>query len=118
GNFLFTEDDQRISAWLDWELGHLGDRHEDFGWTLARFNRQLAEDGKTSLVCGLITEEELFESYENASGLSLDPKRLAYYRILNAFKAALIPIASGYRVAHGAKTHQDDLLAWFAGIGY
>src|SRR5690606_1019907 len=29
GNFLFTEENSQISAWLDWETGHLGDRHED-----------------------------------------------------------------------------------------
>ncbi|MFP3740074.1 phosphotransferase, partial [Burkholderia sp. SIMBA_019] len=26
GNFLFTEHDLKISAWLDWELGRIGDR--------------------------------------------------------------------------------------------
>jgi aminoglycoside phosphotransferase (APT) family kinase protein len=117
GNFLFTEHDQRISAWLDWELGHLGDRHEDFGWMLSGFNRQIAEDG-TSLVCGLLSEQALFEAYEKASGLSLDLERLAYYRIFNAFKAAVIPTATAYRVARGGKTHQDVLAAWFQGIGY
>lgn len=117
GNFLFTEDDSRISAWLDWELGHLGDRHEEFGWTLAGFNRQRGEDG-SSLVCGLMTEEELFEAYEKASGLSLDPKRLDYYRLFAAWKAATIPVATGYRVAHGGKSHQDVLAAWFAGLSY
>lgn len=29
GNFLYTEHDNKISTWLDWELAHLGDRHED-----------------------------------------------------------------------------------------
>ena len=29
GNFLFTEPDNRISAWLDWELGRIGDPHQD-----------------------------------------------------------------------------------------
>ena len=117
GNFLFTEEDSRISAWLDWELGHLGDRHEEFGWTLAGFNRQRGEDG-SSLVCGLMTEEALFEAYEKASGLALDPKRLDYYRVFGAWKAATIPVATGYRVARGGKSHQDVLAAWFAGISY
>ena len=26
GNFLFTEHDAKITAWLDWELAYLGDR--------------------------------------------------------------------------------------------
>ncbi len=117
GNFLFTEHDSRISAWLDWELAHLGDRHDEFGWMLASFNRSRAEDG-SSLVCALLPEHELFEAYEKASGLSLDAKRLAYYRVYNCFKAAVIPVATGTRVALGAKTHQDALAAWFAGISY
>lgn len=117
GNFLFTEHDRRISAVLDWELGHLGDRHEDFGWSLASFNRSNDEQG-TPLVCGLMTEDELFEAYERSSGLTLDRDRLDYYRIFNTFKAAIIPTATAYRVARGGKTHQDVLAAWFQGIGY
>ena len=117
GNFLFTEHDRRISAWLDWELAHLGDRHDEFGWMLASFNRSRAEDG-SSLVCALFRENDLFEAYEKSSGLSLDPKRLAYYRVFNCFKAAVIPVATGTRVARGGKTHQDALAAWFAGLSY
>lgn len=117
GNFLFTEEDGRISAWLDWELGHLGDRHEDFGWMLASFSRQPDERGR-SLVCGLLPDEDLFEAYEKASGLPLHPKTLAFYRVLNTYKAAVIPTATAYRAARGGKTHQDVLLAWFLGIGY
>ncbi len=32
GNFLFDEKTQAITAWLDWELAHLGDRHQELGF--------------------------------------------------------------------------------------
>lgn len=36
GNFLFAENSQRITAWLDWELAVLGDRHQDLTWASLR----------------------------------------------------------------------------------
>lgn len=35
GNFLFSEHEQSITAWLDWELAVLGDRHQDLTWTMS-----------------------------------------------------------------------------------
>jgi aminoglycoside phosphotransferase (APT) family kinase protein len=118
GNFLFTEHDARITAWLDWELGHLGDRHEDLAWQVMNVHTHYAEDGKTVLAGSFLPADELFAAYEKASGLSVDPKRITFYRILNAYKSAAIVLGTGYRAAHGGKTHQDVLLAWFLGIGY
>ena len=117
GNFLFTEHDAKISAWLDWELGRIGDRHQDLAWTTSRAFGHMAEDGKTFLTCGLMPEAEFLASYERASGLKVDPKSVHWYKVYNAYMMATLSLATGYRVADGGKTHQDVLVAWLIGIG-
>jgi aminoglycoside phosphotransferase (APT) family kinase protein len=116
GNFLFTENDSRITAILDWELGQIGDRHQDLAWTTSRTFSGVAEDG-SFLVCGMLPERQFFEMYEEASGYRVDPKRIAWYKIYNNFWLAILLIGTGYRVARNAKTHQDVLVTWLMGIG-
>ncbi|MDM0032433.1 phosphotransferase family protein [Variovorax sp. J22P271] len=111
GNFLFDESEGQITAWLDWERGHLGDRHRDLAWMTQREKGHLAEDGKTYLVCGLIPMEEFYRRYEDASGLSVDLERLRWYRVLNCFQVVTTTMATMYRVAKLGKSHQDILLA-------
>jgi aminoglycoside phosphotransferase (APT) family kinase protein len=118
GNFLFTEHDQRISAWLDWELGHLGDFHEDVAYILRPDLGHLAEDGKTYLYSGMMTREDMCAAYEKATGFTINPKTVRYYDIFHQYRSAVIVIASGYRPACNGKTHQDLLLTWIMGFGY
>jgi aminoglycoside phosphotransferase (APT) family kinase protein len=116
GNFLYTEEDGRISAWLDWELGHIGDRHEDLAWIANSAFGHLAEDGKTFLVSGLMSLPELFAAYEKASGLPVIPETFKFYQIFNAYKCVVIDAATCFRVARGGKSHQDILVAWLSGL--
>lgn len=118
GNFLYTEHDNRISAWLDWELAHLGDRHEDLAWAMSLTFGCLAEDGKTFLVGGFLPRDEFISAYEKASGLKVDPKALKFYEIFNTYKCANIVLATGTRIARNGKTHQDILVAWLSGVAY
>lgn len=118
GNFLFTEEDLRISAWLDWELSYLGDRHEDLCWASKEAFGHLAEDGQTFLVGGLMSREAFFAAYEKASGLAVCPATLRYYDLFNNYKAVTISLATGCRAPRNGKTHQDVLVAWLAGISY
>jgi len=118
GNFLFTEHDTQISAWLDWEFAHLGDRHEDLSWTTQSVFGHMAEDGKTFLVAGLMPIDEFCAAYEKASGLPIKPATLKYYEIFNTYKAIAICLGTGYRTARNGKTHQDVLVAWLCGISY
>jgi aminoglycoside phosphotransferase (APT) family kinase protein len=118
GNFLYTEDDNRISAILDWELGHLGDRHEDLAWTLKPAWGHLAEDCATFLVGGLVSRSEFLDSYQQASALDVDPAKLRFYGVLNEYKNVVITLASTYRVARGGKGHQDVLLTYLLGVAY
>ncbi len=118
GNFLFTEHDAKITAWLDWELALLGDRHQDLAWSMMNPYRHMAEDGVTELVNGFLPASQYLEEYERLSGLPVDPRRLAYYRVLCSYLSVAICQGTGYRVARGAKTHQDIVVAWLAMISY
>tara|TARA_R110000787_G_scaffold15088_46_gene46629 strand:- start:6356 stop:7552 length:1197 start_codon:yes stop_codon:yes gene_type:complete len=117
GNFLFTEHDSRISAWLDWELGRIGDRHQDIAWTTSRAFGHFDSDGKTFLTSGLMPEQDFLEAYEKASGLHIDPKITHWYKIYNDYMMVALTLATGYRVASASKTHQDVLVVWLMGIG-
>jgi len=118
GNFLFDESNAEITAWLDWELVSLGDRHQDLGWLLADQFGHFSEDGSVFLASGLMSAEDFLAAYEAESGLSVDPWRIKYYDIFNTWKAAIIVMGTGYRVAKGGKSHQDVVVAWLSAIGY
>ncbi|MET0545826.1 MAG: phosphotransferase family protein [Caulobacterales bacterium] len=116
GNFLFTENDKEITAWLDWELAYLGDRHQDLAWSMMNAYRHYAEDGKTELMSGFLPENEYLETYERYSGLKVDRKRLNYFRMLCSYMSVSICQGTAYRVARGSKTHQDIVVTWLAMI--
>jgi aminoglycoside phosphotransferase (APT) family kinase protein len=118
GNFLFDEASGRITAWLDWERGYLGDRHRDLAWiTLPLFGRY-DDDGRTLLVSGLLPLQRFYDEYQRVSGLSIDPARLRYYRVLNAYQLIASSLGTAYRVARLGRSHQDVLLTWIEGIVY
>ena len=118
GNFLYTEHDQRITAWLDWELGRLGDYHEDVAYVTLPYLAHRAEDGVTHIASGMMETEAFYRAYEEASGLTLNRATLHYYQLFHAYRAAVIVLGSGYRAALNGKTHQDLLLNWIMGLGY
>lgn len=118
GNFLFTEHDQRITSWLDWELGHLGDFHEDLAYTTMPYLGHMSEDGAQMLVSGMMSLEELYSIYEKASGFKVNRKTIDYYQVFHCYRSVVIVVASGYRPAKNGKTHQDLLLNWIMGLGY
>lgn len=111
GNFLFDEETARITAWLDWERGHLGDRHRDLAWITQAMFAHPTDDRKGTLVCGLLEEGEFFEAYKRASGLDVDPARLKWYSVLNAYQVLVTTLGSCYRVVRLEKNHQPALLS-------
>lgn len=118
GNFLFDEGSGRITAWLDWERGYIGDRHRDLAWiTLPLFGRY-ADDGRTLLVSGLVPLEAFYRRYEEASGLHVDRDRLRYYRMLNNYQLIASTLGTAQRVARLGRSHQDVLLSWIEGAVY
>jgi len=118
GNFLFDENSRRITAWLDWELAYLGDRHQDLAWSMQNAFRHRSEDGRHDLIAGLLPEEEYLAQYEARSGLRVDRKRLNYFRVLVSYMSVAICAGTGYRVARGGKTHQDIVVSWLAMVSY
>lgn len=117
GNFLFTESNAQITAWLDWELSVIGDRHQDLTWAALPLMRRLAEDDRTELAGGLIPIEEFYRRYEEASGLVVDPKRLLYFRVFNDFQVVVHMLATAWRVASLGKSDKDAAVAWISMIG-
>jgi len=115
GNFLFTEHDSQITAWLDWELGRIGDPHQDLAWVTSQGFAQLDSEGRR-LVCGLMTEADFFEAYEKASGIAVNPITVHWYKIYNAYMIGVLTLGTGYRIARNGKTHQDVLVTWLMGI--
>ena len=117
GNFLFTLDSGIITSILDWELVHLGDRHEDLALILDPLYGEVDENGEL-LVCGLYRREEFLREYERVSGLSVDSERLRYFEILTSWRSAIISQGTAPRCARAQKTNQDILLSWVASCAF
>jgi aminoglycoside phosphotransferase (APT) family kinase protein len=110
GNFLFDEASGQITTWLDWERGHLGDRHRDLAWITQAMFGDPREDGRGFYICGLLGEDEFYEKYQRLSGLTIDPVRLKWYSVLNCYQALVSTLGSCYRVVRMGKNHQDALM--------
>ncbi len=118
GNFLYTEHDNKISAILDWELGHLGDRHEDIAYAALPPFGHFAEDGKTFLIGSFLDQADYYAQYEKASGLPIIPEAITYYNIFSIYKLVAICLATMYRISACGKTHQDIMVTWLIGVSY
>lgn len=116
GNFLFDEEAGKITGWLDWERGHIGDRHRDLAWTTQKAFGHYSEDGTEYYICGLVPESRFYDQYQDLTGLTIDPERLDFYRILNCFQIIVSIQATSYRVARLGKSHQDIMLTRVEGM--
>ena len=100
GNFMY--DDTGILAMLDWEQTHLGDPIEELAfmyWPLWSLEP-------------LVPIDELVRRYEEASGITVDPQALAFYRAFIELKMSVV-LLTGIRsffatderqVVYGAST--------------
>jgi aminoglycoside phosphotransferase (APT) family kinase protein len=118
GNFLFDEAMGEITAWLDWEGATFGDRHQDLTYAVMPSFAHVAEDGRTLLGSGMMAEQDLYAAYEQASGLTVDPARIAYFNIYNRYLIAILTLAASSRASRGRGTHQDVLVNFVVGVGY
>lgn len=116
GNFLFEEPSGRFTAVLDWELAHIGDYHEDIAWTMQKLFGSWGDDG-TFLVSGLLPRNAFIERYQAASGNVIEPERLRYYEILNAYKCAVMDLGQAMRATIAGNNHQEVVLSWLGSAG-
>jgi aminoglycoside phosphotransferase (APT) family kinase protein len=117
GNFMFDEWSGEMTAVLDWELAHIGDFHEDVAYVTQKLFGLVTEAGEF-LCCGLFPREEFLGRYQELSGRTIDPQRLRYYEVLNAWKSVVHTFATCVRVAKEGNNHQDILLSWLASVGH
>jgi aminoglycoside phosphotransferase (APT) family kinase protein len=111
GNFLFLPDTGRITAILDWELVHLGDRHEDLAFLFSPLFSEKDENG-VELMGGFYPRETFIREYERLSGLPVEPAKLAYYDVFSCWRGAINALATAPRIMIGEKTHQDIRVGW------
>jgi aminoglycoside phosphotransferase (APT) family kinase protein len=69
------------------------------------------------LAGGLLSFEDLYRRYEEASGLAVDPKRLRYFGVFNDYMATVHMLATAWRVTSLGKTDKDAAVAWISMIG-
>jgi aminoglycoside phosphotransferase (APT) family kinase protein len=86
GNVIVDTDG--LAAVLDWELAHAGDPMEDLGWLCVRAWRF----GAALPVAGVGRYEELFEAYESASGMAVDPDVVHWWEVFGTLKWGIICI--------------------------
>jgi aminoglycoside phosphotransferase (APT) family kinase protein len=84
GNFIVGP--EGIRAVIDWELAHLGDPAEDFGWACVNVWRF----GADKPVGGLGEREELFAAFETAGGSKVDPARAHFWEVFGCLKWGML----------------------------
>lgn len=78
-----------IHAVLDWELAHIGDPMEDLGWLCLRSWRF----GNDHLpAAGVGSREALWEAYEAAGGIRIDPRRARFWEAFGNLRWGIICI--------------------------
>ncbi|QEC48309.1 phosphotransferase family protein [Baekduia soli] len=88
GNVLLA--DGEITALLDWELAHLGDRHEDLGWV----TQPLRE--REHLIAGAWERDQLLQRYADATGFDVDEDALHWWQTFATFRTLVMQV-SGLR---------------------
>jgi aminoglycoside phosphotransferase (APT) family kinase protein len=106
GDFLLGNvivDAEGLAAVLDWELAHAGDPMEDLGWLCVRAWRF----GASPPVAGVGRYEELFEAYEAASGLPVDPEVVHWWEVFGTLKWGIICIMqAGVHLSGTVRSHE------------
>ena len=107
GNFLH-DGRGRLLALLDWEMAHLGDPLEDLAWACD----PLWGHADPTRVAGLLPLDEALAAWRAASGLEVDPRAFAWWRLFNAVKGQAIWTTSGRRYVEAGCA---DLVLGFSG---
>jgi aminoglycoside phosphotransferase (APT) family kinase protein len=87
-----------IRAVLDWEMAHIGDRAEDFGWISVpswRFGELDNEVG------GFGKLQELVDFYRSAGGRDVDPASVKFWQVLGCLKWGLVCLFFAFQHLNG-----------------
>ncbi|MBI2863474.1 MAG: phosphotransferase family protein [Chloroflexi bacterium] len=110
GNFIWR--DNRIAAFLDWEMAALGDPLSDVGWMCVKVFQ-----GHTGKVSGLLSREEFLSSYEKLTGLHPKPESVlwwevfGYAKLVAVFSAGLRAYVDGRRDDARLANFEFDILS-------
>jgi aminoglycoside phosphotransferase (APT) family kinase protein len=83
GNVLL-DDNNDVTAVLDWETAHLGDPHEDLGWVtnpLRAYEHSIAGAWETA---------DLLQRWSERTGMTVDADRVQWWRVLANVKLTVI----------------------------
>lgn len=97
GNVLV--DREGLRGVLDWEFAHLGDRHEDLGWTTVR-DWRFEQDALT--VGGVGSLDEYLAGYAAAGGRPVDRAAVVWWELLGNLRWAVTCHAQAARHLKGA----------------
>ncbi|MEG2496917.1 phosphotransferase family protein [Brevundimonas sp.] len=96
---LMVEADTGLAAVLDWELAHLGDPAEDFGWLCVNSWRFGVTDKR---VGGFADLADLLAGYGAAGGKPVSVERVRFWEVVGTFKWAVITMMMYQTFATGA----------------
>ena len=103
GNFIVGPDG--IRAVLDWEIAHVGDPMADLGWLCVRTWRF----GGGPAVGGFGDRDELFEAYERASGVRIDPEAVFFWEVFGCLKWSVMCMMKGQSHRRGGERSLEQL---------
>ncbi len=101
GNCIVGPDGLR--AVIDWELAHHGDAMEDLGWLCVKAWRF----GSPKPVGGVGEYRELFDAYEAASGIPVDPEVVRWWEVLGTVKWGIMCMMQAHAHLSGmSRSHE------------
>ena len=99
GNYMV--DQGRLTAVLDWEFATWSDPAEDLGWLCCRSWRFGADARE---VGGIGHKADLFAGYEEVTGATPDPDRVAYWEVMALVRWAVIALQQAERHLSGEQS--------------
>ena len=99
GNYMV--DQGRLTAVLDWEFATWSDPAEDLGWLCSRSWRFGADERQ---VGGIGHKSDLFAGYEEVTGETPDPNRVAYWEVMALVRWSAIALQQAKRHLSGEQS--------------
>ncbi|MCH2326432.1 MAG: phosphotransferase family protein, partial [Rhodospirillales bacterium] len=98
GNYMV--DGSRMTGILDWEFAGWGEPEEDLAWFCARCWRFGADEREAG---GIADRKPFYDAYEQASGRTIDPARIAFWEVMAHVRWAVIACQQAARHVCGGE---------------